>query len=73
LREKGENSFHIADELKSEVYKELNGQVVLLTLSQDTVRKHFRLRDGTEKLQKAISAISPKVEQLLKEEIDNVM
>ena len=73
LTENRGEGFYIGEKLKSEVYQELKEQVVLMVLSQDTVTKHFRLREGTEKLQKAVSAISPKVEQLLKEEIDKAM
>ena len=73
LKEQGQGNFYIDDKLKSEVYQELKEQVVLMVLPQDIAMKHWRLREGTEKLQKAVSAISPKVEQLLKEEIDNVM
>lgn len=73
LKENQGEDFYIGEKLKSEVYQELKEQVVLMVLPRDTVTKHFRLREGTEKLQKAVSAISPKVEQLLKEEIDNVM
>jgi len=73
VKENRGEDFYIGEKLKSEVYQELKEQVVLMVLPRDTVTKHFRLREGTEKLQKAVSAISPKVEQLLKEEIDNVM
>lgn len=73
LKENRGEGFYIDDKLKSEVRKELNEQVVLLVLPQDIVRQHWRFKEGTEKLQKAVSAISPKVEQLLKEEISKAM
>lgn len=73
LKERGRDNFYIDEKLKSEVCQELKEQVILMVLPQDIVTKHFRLKEGTEKLQKAVSAISPKVEQLLKEEIDKAM
>jgi len=73
LKERGRDNFYIDEKLKSEVCQKLKEQVILMVLPQDTVTKHFRLREGFEKLQKAVSVISPKVEQLLKEEINNVM
>lgn len=73
LKEQGEGNFYIDDKLKSKVYQELKEQVILVVLPQDIVTKHWRLREGTEKLRKAVSAISPRVEQLLREEVDNVM
>jgi hypothetical protein len=73
LKEQGQDNFYIADKLKSEVYQELKEQVVLMVLHQDVAMKHWRFKEGAEKLRKVVSAISPKVEQLLKEEIDNVM
>ncbi len=66
-------AFYINDKLKSKVCEELNEQIILLVLPQDIDMKHLTLRGGTEKLSKAVSAISPKVEQLLKEEVDNVI
>jgi len=73
LKERGRDNFYIDEKLKSEVCQELKEQVILMVLPQDIVTKHFRLKEGTEKLQKAVSAISPKVEQLLKEEINKAM
>lgn len=73
LKENRGEGFYIDDKLKSEVREELNEQVVLLVLPQDIARQHWRFKEGTEKLQKAVSAISPKVEQLLKEEISKAM
>ena len=73
LKEKEKRAFYINDKLKSKVCEELNEQIILLVLPQDIDMKHLTLREGTEKLSKAVSAISPKVEQLLKEEVDNVI
>jgi len=73
LQDKGEKAFHIDDKVKSEVYQELKEQVVLIVLPQDIDVKHWKLREGTEKFQEAASAITPKVKQLLKEEIDKLM
>lgn len=73
LKERGRDNFYIAEKLKSEVCQELKEQVILIVLPRDVVSKHWRLREGTEKLQKAVSAISHKVEQLLAKEIDKAM
>ena len=73
LKERGRDNFYIDDKVKSEVYQELKEQVVLIVLPQDIDMKHWKLKERTEKLQGAVSAITPNIKQLLKKEIDKLV